>query len=129
MTISQFNDKPGFRRTALSAFAIAIVISGIACVMRAASAADAKKSPAAPFLTLLKSGKLPPERVGMVVEMACTKGDADDLAYVFSQAVDDKAWNMATRLKALDLLADAAEIRRVTPTGDLSSLKSILLPT
>src|SRR6185369_4191049 len=53
-------------------------------------AAAAKKSPAAPFLALLKSGKLPQERVGLVVEMACTKGEPDDLAYIFAQAADDK---------------------------------------
>jgi putative heme-binding domain-containing protein len=128
MTTLRFNDKPAFRRVAWCAVAIAILISGFACATRAASAADAKKSPAAPFLALLKKGTLPAERVGLVVEMACTKGDADDLAFIFAQAVDDKVWNTATRLKAFDLLADAAQIRKVTPTGDLTSLKTILLP-
>jgi putative heme-binding domain-containing protein len=129
MTILRCSDKPAFRRVVSSAFAIAILISGFASATRVASAVDGKKSPAAPFLALLKSGKLPQERVGLVVEMACTKGEPDDLAYIFAQAADDKAWNMATRVKALELLADAAEIRKVKPTGDLSSLKTILLPT
>jgi putative heme-binding domain-containing protein len=104
-----------------------VAISALVCIDHR-SQADDKPSPAAPLMKLLQSGKLPKERVGMVVEMVCDKGNADDLAYVFGQALDSNAWPMATRLKAFDLLADAARNRK-KPSGDLSAIKSLVLPT
>src|SRR4051812_35346377 len=121
MTTSRFDKFP----LRVAALCVCCVAAGLATP--SAQAADGKKSPAAPFITLLKSGKLPAERVGMVVEMACAKGEPDDLAFIFSQAADPKAWPIAARLKAFDLLADAAQIRKTIPSGDLSPLKQTLL--
>lgn len=81
---------------------------------------------AGPLLKLLQSGKLPPERQPMVVEMVCKKGNADDLAYVFSQVLDPKAFSPELRLKALEWLTDAARINKVKPAGDLAPVKKLL---
>ncbi len=90
--------------------------------------ADEKKpGPAAPLMKLLQSGKLPKERIGLVVEMVCNKGNADDLAYIFQQALDPNVWPQETRLKAFDLLASAAENHK-TPSGDLAAIKTLVLP-
>jgi putative heme-binding domain-containing protein len=86
-------------------------------------------SPAAPLVKLMQSGKLPAERIGMVAGMVCDKGNADDLAFLYQQAIDAKAWPKETRLKVLDLLIDAAQNRKVIPSGDLSALKNLVLPS
>ena len=83
-------------------------------------------SPAAPLMKLLQSGRLPAERVGTVVEMVCQKGNAKDLAYVFSQLQKPDAYKPAVRLKVLELLTDAAVVRKVKPEGDLAALKTLL---
>ncbi len=84
-----------------------------------------KPSPAAPLMKLLQSGKLPKERIGMVLEMICNKGTSDDLEYIFQQAVQPDAWSQETRVKALDLLADAAANHKL-PSGDLSVLGNLV---
>lgn len=83
-------------------------------------------SPAAPLMKLLQSGRLPAERVGTVVEMVCQKGNAKDLAYVFEQLQKPAALKPAVRLKVVELLIDAAVVRKVKPEGDLAALKSLL---
>ena len=77
----------------------------------------------------MQSGKLPAERIGMVAGMVCDKGNADDLAFLYQQAIDAKAWPKETRLKVLDLLIDAAQNRKVVPSGDLTALKNLVLPS
>lgn len=83
-------------------------------------------SPAAPLMKLLQSGRLPPERVGTVVEMVCQKGNAQDLAFIFGQLQKADAYKPAVRLKVVELLTDAAVVRKVKPAGDLAALKSLL---
>ncbi|MGI8982290.1 MAG: HEAT repeat domain-containing protein [Pirellulaceae bacterium] len=96
-------------------------------VLFAAPLAAEEPSPAAPLMKLLQSGRLPAERVGAVVEMVCQKGNAKDLAYVFGQLQKPDAFKPAVRLKVLELLTDAAVVRKVKPDGDLSSLKLLFL--
>jgi putative heme-binding domain-containing protein len=83
-------------------------------------------SPAAPLMKLLQSGRLPAERVGTVVEMVCQKGNGKDLAYVFEQLQKPDAYKPAVRLKVVELLTDAAVVRKVKPEGDLAALKGLL---
>ena len=83
-------------------------------------------SPAAPLMKLLQSGRLPAERVGTVVEMVCQKGNGKDLAYVFEQLQKPDGYKPAVRLKVLELLTDAAVVRKVKPEGDLAALKTLL---
>src|SRR5678816_164188 len=85
-------------------------------------AAD-EPSPAAPLMKLLQSGRLPAERVGTVVEMVCQKGNGEDLAYIFAQVQKPDTYKPAVRLRALELLTDAAVVRKVKPKGDLAALK------
>jgi len=83
-------------------------------------------SPAAPLMKLLQSGRLPAERVGTVVEMVCQKGNGRDLAYVFEQLQKPDGYKPAVRLKVVELLTDAAVVRKVKPDGDLAALKGLL---
>lgn len=79
-----------------------------------------------PLLRLLKSGKLPKERIEAVVEMACKNAGPDDLRFIFEQAIDPDAYPPKARLKALQSLQEAALTRQVKPTGDLSPLATLI---
>jgi putative heme-binding domain-containing protein len=75
---------------------------------------------------LLESGRVPPERQGTILEMICTRGEADDLAVVFKQLDKPGALAPATKRRVVELLTDAAVTRKVKPSGDLSPLAKLL---
>jgi len=75
---------------------------------------------------LLKSGRLPPERIGTVLNLVFQRGGAEDLAYVFSQAVKPDAWPVEIRRQALDGLATAAQTRKVLPEVSLPELGALI---
>jgi putative heme-binding domain-containing protein len=91
-----------------------------------APVAVAQSGAAGPLLKLLQSGRLPAERQPQVVEMVVTRGGPDDLAYVFQQVIKDDGFAPALRRQALGWLADAARVRKVQPSGDLSEIKQVL---
>jgi putative heme-binding domain-containing protein len=82
----------------------------------------------APLMKLLKSGRLPPERVASVVELVCRSGNADDLAEVFELAMKPESEKNHVRMKALSGLADAAFTRKIKPAGDLSGIAKLITP-
>ncbi|MBY0234763.1 MAG: hypothetical protein K2W93_07275, partial [Burkholderiaceae bacterium] len=55
------------------------------CIALGATQAQAQS--AAGMIKLLQSGKLPPERQAGVVKLACERGNAEELGYLFSQVV------------------------------------------
>ncbi|HEX6984583.1 MAG TPA: HEAT repeat domain-containing protein, partial [Planctomycetaceae bacterium] len=73
-------------------------------------------------MRLLKSGKLPPERLPSVIEMVSRRGDAADLGFLFEQVTREDGWTGDTAVAALRGLASAAENRKIKPEGDLSKL-------
>ncbi|WP_254510754.1 HEAT repeat domain-containing protein [Anatilimnocola floriformis] len=91
-----------------------------------ATATSAFGQAAGPLLKLLQSGRLPKERQPQVVEMVINRGGPDDLAYIFEQAIKDDGFPPAIRRQALAQLADAAKVRKVQPSGDLSAIKKLL---
>jgi putative heme-binding domain-containing protein len=94
-----------------------------AALVRAEGAASV-----APLMKLLKSGRLPAERVGSVIELVCRSGNADDLAEVFELAMKPESEKNHVRMKALSGLADAAFTRKVKPTGDVSGIAKLITP-
>lgn len=81
---------------------------------------------AGPLLKLLQSGRLPMERQSQVVEMVVNRGEPDDLAYVFQQVLKDDGFSPTLRRQAIGWLADAAKVRKVKPSGDLSEINNLL---
>jgi len=77
------------------------------------------------LMRLLRSGKLPDERLPSVVEMVGRRGDASDLAYLFEQVTKEDGWKGAAATAALEGLIDAATNRKLTPEGDLSRLSEL----
>ena len=87
--------------------------------------ADDPPSAVGSVLKLLKSGKVPPARIGSVVEMVCTRGNEHDLGYVFQQALDEKTYAPELRRKSLVWLKDAALNRKTLP-ADRAGLVQLL---
>lgn len=102
---------------------VRIVCAGIALLV--ASLAHAQ-SDAGPLLTLLKSGRLAPEKQGNVIRLVAQRGNADDLAYLFAQAIDPQGFTPANRAIALEGLEEAVVTRKVVPKADLAGLKPLL---
>jgi putative heme-binding domain-containing protein len=82
----------------------------------------------AALVKLLESGRLPAERRGAVVEMICSRGKADDLAFVLQTTVGGE-FDVATRINIVELLTDAAVTRKVKPSGDLAAVTRLLKPS
>ncbi len=80
----------------------------------------------APVMRLLKSGRVPAARMGVILEQITRRGNELDLAYVYQQATVADAYDAALRLKAFELLAEAAETRQVIPAGDLSGIAEVI---
>ncbi len=77
------------------------------------------------MMKLLKSGRVPEERLPTVVEMLCRSAGPDELQYVFEQVLNEK-FPLAARKKAISALADAARGRKEKPSGDLSGLAKLV---
>ncbi len=60
-----------------------------------------------PLVKLLKSGRVPEERLPAMLDKIGKRGSAADLGYLFDRAVDPKGFPPAARLKALEALAEA----------------------
>ncbi|HEX4145188.1 MAG TPA: hypothetical protein VHY91_16900 [Pirellulales bacterium] len=83
-------------------------------------------SPVATMVTRLQAGKVPAERIGAIVTVIGNRGDADDLAFLFQQAVAGSQWNDALRLQTLQVLVDASVTRGIRPSGELTSLEQLI---
>lgn len=106
---------------------VSIVVLTIA-VATTASIARAEDPPSAvgPVLKLFKSGRLPPERQGTVVEMICNRGNEHDLRVVFDQLLLPEGFAPELRLKVIGWLSEAATTRKVNPTGDLAAFTKLI---
>lgn len=104
---------------------VANLVLAVACFHLSASAQETS-SVVAPLLKLLKSGKVPAERLPAIVEMVCRRGGPADLQYVFEESLKPDAYAAPLKLKVLDELAEAAETRKVKPAGDLGALASLV---
>lgn len=80
------------------------------------------------MVRLLKGGKVPEERQGSVVEMIGRRGNAGDLQFLFSKAIDPKGFGPKVRLQALEALAEATRNRKLRPEGDLAGLATLIAP-
>ncbi len=108
------------RTISLALLPILLALS-LCCSSRTVRAED-PPSNVGPVLKLFKSGRLPPERQGTVVEMICNRGNEHDLRVVFDQLLQPQGFTPELQTKAIGWLADAAATRKVTPTGDLSGI-------
>jgi len=104
-------------------------VSLFAVLVLAASPLHADDPPSAvsSVMRLLKSGRVPPERLGPIVRIVCERGNEHDLAYVYSQVIEPGTYPAELRRDILAQLAEAARTRKVMPAGDLSGVTSLLM--
>ena len=79
-----------------------------------------------PAVRLLKSGKVPPERLGTVIGIVGRQGTASDFSVILEKATDPKAFPRDIRIKALETLADAAANRKIIPDKNREGLLQVL---
>lgn len=114
-------------RSRLSACLISMVVLTTAVSMTISTArAEDPPSAVGPVLKLFKSGRLPPERQGTVVEMICNRGNEHDLRVVFDQLLLPEGFAPDLRLKVIGWLSEAATTRKVNPTGDLAAFTKLI---
>lgn len=104
-----------------------IVLMFIACFVPIQVSKAQDESPKeSPAVRLLKSGKVPAERLGTVFSILSRNGNAADLAVLLEKAVDPKAFPPDIRVKAFETLADAAANRKLQPAGNKDLILSAL---
>ena len=79
-----------------------------------------------PVLKLFQGGRLPPERLGTVVEMICNRGNEHDLRVIFDRVMQEDGFTTELRLKSMGWLTEAALTRKIKPAGDLHGLYSLM---
>lgn len=108
------------------AFRFALILCATACCGDWLRTPTAEAQDAAPLVRMLKSGRLPPERVGNVLGLVFQRGNAEDLAYIFERAVEPNGFPPEARVEALAGLAAAAETRKVQPEFDPQALAGLI---
>lgn len=112
-------------RSAVSAwrlvgFLAAASLSAGACFAAGDGPADSA------LVKLLKSGRVPEERLGAIIEMVGKRGGQADLNYLYDRVVDPKGFSTAIRVKAMSALAEAAINRNSRPAGSLEKLVQLI---
>lgn len=101
-------------------------IAGWVVVLAVAGGPSGALGDDGPMVKLLKSGKVPEERKGTIVEMIGRRGGPDDLAYLFREAARPDGFAPAVRVKALDALAEAAATRKARPSPGAVDLPGLI---
>ena len=79
-----------------------------------------------PLLALLREAKVPKDQDEKVQGLIATLGGPDELAAVLDLVLQGRSLPEPRRVALLDLLARAAERRKVVPAGDLSRIVPLL---
>ena len=77
-------------------------------------------------MKLLESGRVPESRLGQILQQVASRGNANDLAYLYQQAVVEEAYDADLQLDVLGMLVDAGTDRGVTPAGDLTGVAELI---
>ncbi len=88
------------------------------------AAADEPAASDSPMVRLLKSGRVPEDRQGAVVDMIGKRGTVADLDYIYGHSLD--GFSAPVRLKALDALFEAATTRALRPEKGRDRLAGLL---
>ncbi|MFK7777959.1 MAG: c-type cytochrome [Gimesia sp.] len=76
-------------------------------------------------MKLLKSGRIPAQRQGTIIDLICRKGNKDDLGYIWEQIITDKAKG-EMQAKSLLSLKEAYQNRKIIPAGSLDGISTLI---
>ncbi len=102
------------------------VFSLVCLITLSLAPAAVRAQDASAMVRLLKSGRLPPERIGAVLKLACERGNEQDLAYIYEQATKPDGFSADLRRQAIEGLATAAQTRKVRPHVPAEGLLALL---
>jgi putative heme-binding domain-containing protein len=105
-----------------------LALAACASISHGAFGRDEPPASDSPLVKLLKSGRVPEARQGAVVEMIGKRGSADDLGYLYQQAISPNGFAAPIKVKALAALAEAARNRGLRPVHDLEKLVPLVKP-
>jgi len=111
-----------------SRFSPVLLLSAIALLLCSFTAqqADAQSpSSVAPLMKLLKSGRIPAQRQGTIIELICRKGNTADLGYIWEQIVAG-TFKGALKEKSLLSLKEAFQNRKIIPAGSLKGISTLI---
>lgn len=100
----------------------AAALAALALAMGAV-AATAQESA---MVRLLRSGKVPTDRQGTLIELIGKQGSPADLGFLLEQAAEPDGFTPENRALALAALANAASARGVTPEGDTGRIAALI---
>ncbi|QDU10579.1 HEAT repeat domain-containing protein [Gimesia aquarii] len=83
------------------------------------------KSSVAPLMKLLKSGRVPAQRQGTLIELICRKGNKEDLGYIWGQ-ITTNAFKGDLKEKSLLALKEAFQNRKIIPAGSLQGISTLI---
>ena len=110
-------------------FVSILLLSGMALSLCNESAeqafAQSQSSSVAPLMKLLKSGRIPAQRQGTIIELICRKGNQDDLGYIWEQIISDKLKG-EIKEKSLSSLKEAFQNRKIIPAGSLNGISALI---
>ena len=86
----------------------------------------ANPSSDSPMVKLLKSKRVPEDRQGTIVDLIGKRGTAEDLQYIYQQALSPDGFPATVRIAALEALAGAAANRNLKPPRDLEKLTPLV---
>lgn len=87
---------------------------------------DEPAPPSSPLVRLMEGGKVPPERQPLILEQIGKRGSSADLGYVYRKALEPEGLAPTVRVRALQVLAEAATTRQLRPDGDPTALGQLL---
>lgn len=113
--------------TILSSAIVCRVLGLLVFVVSLAGLADqASAQNADALMRLLRSGRLPAERLPNVIDAVTKRGSAEDLGFLLSKCAETDGFPAEARSAALLGLADAAEARGVLPAAEPQLLAGLL---
>ncbi len=90
------------------------------------AADDEPESAVGSVMRLWRSGRVAVDRLPSLVDIVGSRGNEHDLRFLYDQVLMAEDWPNELRLQGLRQLLDAAETRKVQPTGDLAGITEFL---
>jgi putative heme-binding domain-containing protein len=108
---------------------LCLLLATLVALPAAVQCDDDAPSAVGPVMNLLKSGRVPESRLEQILTQVASRGNQHDLAYLYHQAIVQNAYEDGLQARVLEMLAEAASNRGVTPAGDLSGIATLIQST
>ena len=125
---TEFTRKRRFspKQTATTLLALVLGLLTTLPYSRADDQPEEAPSAVGAVMRLLKSGRVPEQRLSAILELVCERGNEHDLEYAWRSAVDAEMWSDEVRNQVLLGLVDAGRNRKVFPATGHDELLPLL---